>query len=156
MPPGGDVLPGGDVPLPQGLAIPVRVATDPEAFGGPLVGLLAGAQRATWPALLVVGGDMPSLVPAVMTLMLERLASGDADAILLSRDRPLPMAIRRTAALVEIPALLAAGTRSLRSLVEKISGTVLPEATWRAADASAASLMDVDRPEDLDRVKPAV
>ena len=58
----------GDIPAD------VSVAQDDVPFGGPLAGLAAGL-RSLDPALervLVVGGDMPTLVPAV----LERLVSG--------------------------------------------------------------------------------
>jgi molybdopterin-guanine dinucleotide biosynthesis protein A len=152
-PPRDGVVPlPADVPLSAGLGVPLLIANDPEAFGGPLVGLLAGARRATRPHILVVGGDMPDLVQAVLELLLGHLAAGSADAVVLSRDRPLPMAARRAAVLDSVAALLDAGTRSLRSFIEHVDAVVLPEATWRAVDKSGASLHDVDRPEDLDRV----
>ena len=55
------VAPGTMLPVPPG----VRIAEDPVAFEGPLAGLAAGL-AALDPAvdrLIVVGGDMPSLVP---------------------------------------------------------------------------------------------
>ena len=138
-----------DVPLPVGLEVACVVATDPEPFGGPLVGLLAGAHRATHPDLLVVGGDMPDLVPAVLRLLLEGLAAGLAAATVLAPDRPLPMAVRRAAVLIHAPGLLAAGERSLRALIEHVDSTVIPEPAWRAVDPEARSLHDIDRTTDL-------
>ena len=41
----------------------VRVVHDPEPFGGPLIGVLAGLEAAREPIALVVGGDMPRLSP---------------------------------------------------------------------------------------------
>src|SRR5258705_4780275 len=54
------VAPGDDrVPAPT--AGPLRVVADPEAHGGPLVGLLAGLEAVDQPLVVVVGGDMPAL-----------------------------------------------------------------------------------------------
>ena len=65
------VAPGAEPALPADLAVPIRLVHDPEAFGGPLIGLGA-ALAAAHPLAVVVGGDMPRLVPAVLVRLLRR------------------------------------------------------------------------------------
>lgn len=68
--------PDAPVPsLPAQLHARVRVARDPEPFGGPLAATRAGLAGAWNPRAVVVGGDMPWLAPAVLELLLARLAS---------------------------------------------------------------------------------
>ena len=73
----------------------VRVVRDARPFDGPLAGLatgLAAVDPATeW--VLVVGGDMPALVPAVLARLLDAL-DGHEVAVLAddAGPRPLPIA----------------------------------------------------------------
>ena len=55
-----------------------HVVEDQEPFQGPLAGARCGLQAAALPIALVVGGDMPTLVPGVLRLLLERLGVSDA------------------------------------------------------------------------------
>ncbi len=138
--------------LPAGLPPGVRVAIDPEPFGGPLVGLVAGLTATAGEIVVVVGGDMPDLVPAVLARLGESLGRGLADAVLLagSGDRPsLPFAIRRDPALSAARSALADGDRRLRGLFERLVVDAVPESEWRVLDPAARTLRDIDRPEDL-------
>jgi molybdopterin-guanine dinucleotide biosynthesis protein A len=145
----------------------IHLAHDPEAFGGPLVGLATGLDTAARLegagapdiAVLVVGGDMPSLRPTVLRLLLDALVAGGRDAtervdaaILAGPDalvRPLPAALRLGPARSACGKALAAGDRSLRSALARLAPSVVPEARWRPLDPDGESLRDVDRPEDL-------
>lgn len=130
-----------------------RVVGDDRPFEGPLAGLGAGL-RALDPAVervLVVAGDMPTLVPAVLA----RLVAGlDAhQAAVLADDggpRPLPMALRRSVGSAAADRLLDDGERRLRALLEVLEIHVIPPATWRAIDPDSETLRDVDVPGDLD------
>ena len=110
----------------------VSVAQDDVPFGGPLAGLAAGL-RSLDPALervLVVGGDMPTLVPAV----LERLVSGIGRreaAVLADADgpRPLPLAVRRSVASPAAQRVLESGERRLRALLGELDVEVIPPDT---------------------------
>jgi molybdopterin-guanine dinucleotide biosynthesis protein A len=130
----------------------VAIARDARAFEGPLAGLAAGL-AAFDPSVrraIVVGGDMPSLVPPVLQRMLDELAS--ADVVVLETDdgpRPLPLAIRPVVVRPVIDRLLAAGERRLRALLTAVRVVALDQATWRQDDPDGASLRDVDVPEDL-------
>lgn len=133
-------------------SVPVVVVRDPEPFGGPLVAVLAGLERAREPLAFVVGGDMPSLSTAVLAAMLRRLESSGADAVVLGyrgRREPLPAAFRVGAATPAARRLLGSGVRSLQSLAGALRTVELAEMEWRPLDPAAATLRDVDRPEDL-------
>ncbi len=145
------------------LAIPLRRAVDPQLHAGPLVGLLAGAEAANERLVLVVGGDMPSLEPAVLRLMLRRMvpAAGTGAAPYFAAQvvalefqgvvQPLPLVLDRDAAISAASDLLASGERSLRRLVAALDVAVIPEREWRVLDPDAATLRDVDVPSDLVR-----
>jgi molybdopterin-guanine dinucleotide biosynthesis protein A len=135
--------------LPAG----TRLVHDPVAFEGPLAGVAAGLHAARESIVMVVGGDMPTLVGAVVESMLASLDDSGVEAVVLEhegRARPLPMALRREPALGSVDLLLAAGERRLRALVETLETTVIPEATWRALDPYGMTVRDIDTPSDLD------
>ena len=143
------VAPGANLRVSPG----VQVARDPVAFEGPLAGLAAGLVEfdASVERVVVVAGDMPSLVPAVLRGLLDLVASG-ADAAILAHDGdalPLPMALRRGSAEQAVGKLLGGGERRLRALTGALEATVIDESTWRAHDPTAATLNDIDTPEDL-------
>jgi molybdopterin-guanine dinucleotide biosynthesis protein A len=126
---------------------------DPVAFEGPLAGLLAGLRAAAQPAVLVVGGDMPTLVGAVLDSMLDELDAPDIEAVVLAhegRSRPLPMALRRDRALAGTARLVDAGERRLRALPGALTTRVVPEETWRALDPDGLTVRDIDTQADLD------
>jgi molybdopterin-guanine dinucleotide biosynthesis protein A len=138
--------------LPFADAGDVIVAHDPVAYQGPLAGLLAGLEVADEPVALVVGGDMPTLVGAVLRAMLEALDSRGVDAVVLEdagRSRPLPMALRREPALAAVERLVEAGERRLRALPETLTTDVIASETWRVLDPGALTLRDIDTPADL-------
>ena len=131
----------------------VRLVRDPVAFEGPLAGLAAGlaALDPMVERVVVVAGDMPSLVPAVLRRLLDTVASAP-DAAILGHDGdavPLPMALRRGAAERAVGTLLDGGERRLRALNRALDAEVIPESTWRQDDPTAATLRDIDTPDDL-------
>ena len=131
----------------------VRTVVDIEPDGGPLTGLLTGAMAAHRERLLVVAGDMPLLVVSVLRMLLEALGSSrEAAALGWGQEdtaQPLPLALRRTAALVALETSVEPGRGSLRSLLGRLDIVVIPEPSWRTLDPDGATLRDVDRPEDL-------
>lgn len=131
-----------------------RTVADREAHGGPLVGLATGLEVAAEPIALAVGGDMPSLDPDVLGLMVRTLvAAGDgvAAVILEQRGRPVPLpAVVRTGTATDVAGrLVADGERSLRALFERLPTRVVAEGEWRPLDPAALTLRDVDLPSDL-------
>jgi molybdopterin-guanine dinucleotide biosynthesis protein A len=141
---------GLPVGVPQVAPARLRVILDTVAYEGPLVALAHASRAATVDRLLLVGGDMPALVP----VLLQRLLAWDAPlqgACLLLGDKvqPTPLGLDRAATLERSTGLLAAGRRSLRALLASLDLERIPEAEWRALDPDARSLRDIDRPEDL-------
>ena len=96
---------------------------------------------------------MPLLVASVLRLLLEALGSSREAAALGSGPegtaQPLPLALRRTAALAALETLGDPEQRSLRSLLRRLDTVVIPEPTWRTLIPEGATLRDVDRPDDL-------
>jgi molybdopterin-guanine dinucleotide biosynthesis protein A len=147
------LAPGDERTVAAGPA--VRIVADPERFGGPLVGLLAGLEAVRQPLVIVAGGDMPSLRPDVLSLMLRTLASADVafGAVILEqlgRPVPLPAAVRTGAATDVARRLVGDGERSLRSLFERLPTRSLAEGAWRPLDPEAATLRDIDEAADLE------
>jgi molybdenum cofactor guanylyltransferase len=144
--------PSGDLPvLPSDLPVPARTIRDDEPHAGPLAALAVGLANAEHPVAVVAGGDMPWLSPSVLSLLVDRLRSGDVDASALEvdgRGQPLPLAISRSA-LVTIRGLLTGGDRSLRSMLGRTRVALVEEPAWRALDPTGRTLADVDVPGDL-------
>jgi len=140
--------PGAAPDLPAG----AWLVHDPVAFEGPLAGVAAGLRAAREAIVLAVGGDMPTLVGAVIDSMLAALDVAGVEAVVLEhegRARPLPIAMRRDPALAAVDVLLADGERRLRALIETLETTVIPEPTWRALDPYGMTVRDIDTPADL-------
>ena len=151
--------PAAPVPsLPEGTPAPA-IARDAVAYGGPLAGLAAGLATLT-PAeaegvAIVVGGDMPSLEPSVLRLLVRTVVGSDATAAARLEADPvatLPLAVRVAPGMATAGTLLAAERRSLRGLCEAIATAVVPAATWRALDPDGRTLADIDTRADLDTV----
>ena len=149
---------GARPPLPADADVRVRVVRDAVADRGPLAGLAAGLAAARGRLAIVVGGDEPSLSPAVLAellLWLGQEAHGSPlDAVALTEDgqvRPLPAALRVSSVGPVVAALLDGEARSLVGLLQRLRvGTLEPE-RWRVLDPDGASLRDVDTPDDLAR-----
>ena len=121
---------------------------------GPLRGLSAGlaATNAGW--VVLVGGDMPDLQPAVLGEMVRAARETGVVAVNLSdggTERPLPCVLRTAPAAEAVGVLLQAGQRRLRDLFAAVSTVVVDEPTWTALDPDRRTLLDVDEPEDLQR-----
>ena len=154
------VVAPGDDRIPAEIGRPVRLVADPERHGGPLVGLLAGLEAVEQPLVVVAGGDMPSLSPAVLGAMIRALTvrrSGTDAVILQSRGerQPLPAVLRTGAATAIARQLVGDGERRLRSLFERLPTRALDEREWRPLDPAATTLRDIDRPADLEADEPA-
>ncbi len=144
--------PGDDRPLPA-VDVPVHRVEDAEAFGGPLVGLRGGLEIALEPIVVVVAGDMPSIVPEVLAALVRALEASPASAAAAletgGRLVPLPAALRTSAASDAVTRLLADGERRLRAVFERLPTRLLSEMEWHPLDPDGRTLRDVDVPADL-------
>ena len=140
--------PGVDPAVPAG----VRVVHDESPYEGPLAGCLTGLTAVREPLVLVVGGDMPRLEPAVLSLLVRALDASSSDAVLLEdrgRRQQLPFAVRTGSGTEIARQLLAQGERRLGALTERLNVRPLSEEEWRPLDPEARTLRDVDEPGDL-------
>lgn len=130
----------------------VRVARDPEEGRGPLAGLLAALAEVRTELALVAGGDMPELSAVVLAEMLRVAREAQVDAVVLQEGetfRPLPAVLRAGPARETAAGLLRRGEGSLVALLGAFRLAVIDEPTWHRLDPTGATLLDVDRPEDL-------
>ncbi len=136
------------IAVPHGVSL-VRVHDD-RPLGGPLVGLGSALREIRRGRVVVVAGDMPSLAPAVLRALLERLATSGADAclpVVAGAARPLPSAIRAEVAAPATVAALASDDHSLRGMLARLRVVELPEAAWRALDPDGVTFRDIDAPD---------
>ena len=130
----------------------VVIVRDDLPYEGPLAGLRIGL-RAVDPGVervVVVGGDMPTIVPAVLDRLIAALGHREAAVLAdVDRARPLPLAVRRAAASTAVDRLFDDGERRLRALLEHLDVEVIAYDVWREDDPGGESLRDVDVPEDL-------
>lgn len=144
--------PDDDRALPA-TAVPGRRVVDPEAFGGPLVGLRTGLEVAREPIVVVVAGDMPTIVPDVLAVLVRALVASPGVALTALTSRgalvPLPAAARTGAASDAVARLIGDGERRLRSVFEWLPTRLVVEAAWRPLDPEGRTLRDVDVPADL-------
>jgi molybdopterin-guanine dinucleotide biosynthesis protein A len=132
----------------------VALARDPVAHRGPLAGLVTGLEAL--PAaevVLVLAGDMPTVRPDVLALLVEAIdADPNVAAVHLEADpvSTLPMAVRAQVVLPAARTLLAADRRSLRGLFDSVTTVSVAAVRWRALDRSGATLRDIDVPADLE------
>ena len=153
---------GGAPSLPEDVVARVRLVRDDEAFGGPLSGLRTGLGVVTAAVgdgtVLVVGGDQPSLAPAVLRDLATRIDLGRRAVTLADRTgrmRPLPLAVAARPAFAAATGLLGKGERRLRVLATTLAADMVAFDEWIVLDPAAATLADIDLPSDLPDRPPA-
>ena len=160
------LIAGPALPSIAGLdAIALRLVTDERPFEGPLVAIAGTLRQATGTLAIVVGGDMPRLVPSVLRAMLERLTADERiDAMTLEpppnddahddpgtsrRTATLPLALRIAPTRAVIADAIDSGDRSIVRLLARVRSIELPASDWLALDPDGRTLLDVDRPSDI-------
>lgn len=136
--------------LPKIPSVQVRVILDADSYEGPLVALANATPAAISDRLLLVAGDMPDLKEPLLRRLLQWGEGRDGACLVVEgRDQPLPMGLERLVAAEHAAALVDAGERSLRALMDSMELERVMEAEWRTLDPDARTLHDIDRPEDL-------
>ena len=137
--------------LPGDVLAPVRVVRDSKPDGGPLVGVVAGLTQSLTPYSIVVAGDMPDLVPAVLRAMLRVAEEREAAAVALAVEDdvvPLPCVLGAVAREVA-QSLLRNRQTSLRGLLGALQAVAISEPDWRSLDPNGDTFHDIDEPEQL-------
>jgi molybdopterin-guanine dinucleotide biosynthesis protein A len=135
----------------------LKVVHDLRPGEGPLAGAAAGLAAASAPVALVVGGDMPTLEPALLRGLAALAHDSDATAHALVVGgvlRPLPLALRVDGSAELARRHLDEGRLSLLGLLEALDAVSVPEPVWRAWDPEGRSIDDVDTTADLERLRP--
>ena len=158
------VVAAPEQPLPP-VAVPIEVVRDSTPGAGPLAGIrdgLAHALATGQPprAVVVASCDVPLLAPAVVRLLLDRLAASSARWVVpvVSGHPQLLVSAIAPELLGAIERHLAAGRRDLRGLLDELrradpaAVAVLTEVEVAVADPDCLSFMDVDTPADLGAV----
>jgi molybdopterin-guanine dinucleotide biosynthesis protein A len=129
-----------------------RVVADTVAGAGPLGGVVAGLGVVRTPLAVAVACDMPTLVPAVVGLLLARLGE-DPELLAACCEgphglEPLPLALR-AAAVAPLRAVLARGERALRTALAGPRLGIVAEAAWRGVDPEGRCFANWNRPEEV-------
>jgi molybdenum cofactor guanylyltransferase len=141
------IIAGGSVHPPFEGA---RVVPDHQSGLGPLAGILAGLTAAREPHVWVVGCDLPDVEPA-LGVLLGGLA-GDYEAVVPRPDHEpegvCALYVRELAPRIE--ALLAAGERSIKSLLDRSAVRYLGSSELRAVDPELRSFHNINTPADYE------
>ncbi len=140
----GRALPGLDVPA----------ISDQYSEAGPLGGVASALAAVDTPLALVAACDMPSIRPALLTLLLDAARADLGAAAVICRSdaglEPLLGVWRPALALPALRAALDAGVRSLRDAIARLPhAAVLPPEAWRHADPDGATFRNWNTPDDL-------
>ena len=137
-------------PPPPGLRW--RITHDRRSESGPLAGIEAALALVRHDLALVVATDMPLLQAPLLRALVA--ACHGVDVVMPQRDgrvEPL-LAVYRRDCLPAVRALLDAGERRPRMLLQRVSGLALPVDDLRPHDPDLLSFTNVNRPADLERV----
>jgi len=141
------IVAGGAMRLPFEGA---RFVADRHPGLGPLAGMLAGFTVARQPRVWVVGCDLPDAEPALGALLLA--VAGDYDAVVPRPDQEpegvCALYARELAPRVE--ALLDAGERSIKSLLDRSTVRYLASDELRAVDPELRSFRNINTPADYE------
>jgi molybdenum cofactor guanylyltransferase len=148
-----------DQPLPP-LPDPIRIARDLHPDRGPLEGLRVGlhalAQGASPvpTAALVVSCDLPFLNPEFLRRAIAALEAEADAAVPDDGERLHPLAgVYRLSVLTTVERLLATGRRRMLDLCAAIATRPVSASTLREVDANLDSLVNVNSPDDWERVR---
>ncbi|MFM8707134.1 MAG: molybdenum cofactor guanylyltransferase [Planctomycetia bacterium] len=148
-----------------------QIVTDSAPGAGPLAGIRDGlaaaraaAERRNGPPprfAFVASCDLPLLRPEVVRLLVEAARRSDAlwTVPLVHGHRQVLVSVMRVELLPRIEAWLATGRRDLRGLLTALaeedarSVREVTEVELSAADPGLESFVDIDTPEDLERLQ---
>jgi molybdopterin-guanine dinucleotide biosynthesis protein A len=126
---------------------------DPLPNAGPLAGLAAGLERARHDLVAVLAVDMPFASADVFRL-LETLWSGEEALVPETEDGLEPLhAVYAKHAAPGLREALNDGVRAMHEALREIDVRIVREAEWRPADPSGRFAINVNSPQDLQRLR---
>jgi molybdenum cofactor guanylyltransferase len=150
------IVAGGSVRPPLEGAV---VVVDPQPGLGPLAGMLAGLAAAKYPHVWVVGCDLPDVEPALGGLLLALAANYEAVVPHPDREPESVCALYVRELAPRIAALLEAGERSIKSLLERSTVRYVGLDELRTVDPELRSFRNINTPADYEdwlRTQPAL
>ena len=130
-------------------ALGVETVSDRFPGCGPLAGIHAALLASRHPHAFVAACDMPGLDPDVIRFLVARIADADAIVPRWEGDVEPLHAVYAVRCLPAIEASLRAGRHALRELLASLSVDYVDEAELRRVRGAAASLTNVNTPEEL-------
>lgn len=127
------------------------VETVPDRFpgAGPLAGIHAALLASRHPHAFVAACDMPALDGDVIRFLLARIGAAEAIVPCWEGDVEPLHAVYAVRCVPAIEASLRAGRHALRELLPRLDVDFVTEAELRAVRGAAASLTNVNTPEEL-------
>jgi molybdopterin-guanine dinucleotide biosynthesis protein A len=130
-------------------ALGVDTVADRFPGAGPLAGIHAALLACRYPHAFVAACDMPGLDPDVIRLVLARIGTADAVVPRWEGDVEPLHAVYASRCLPAMEAALRDGRAAMRDFLQTIRVTWVDEAEMRALRGAAASLTNVNTPEEL-------
>jgi molybdopterin-guanine dinucleotide biosynthesis protein A len=116
---------------------------------GPLAGIHAALRASRLPHAFVVACDMPNLQPEPIRFLVDRIGAADAIVPCWDGDVEPLHAVYATRCLPAIEASLRAGRHAMRDFLGTVRVDWVSEAELAAVRGTAASLTNVNTPEEL-------
>jgi molybdopterin-guanine dinucleotide biosynthesis protein A len=140
--------------LPQ-----LKIRRDPEPYKGPLPAIVQGLSEARGAVSFVTAGDSPLLAPALVGGMLATLENEPLIHALIPQvdghPQPLTAAYRSQPMRELFAKALARGENSPRRVLQGASLRELSASELRSWDPELRSFLNINNPEDLERVRSA-
>ena len=130
-------------------AFGVDTVADRFPGAGPLAGIHAAMLASRYPHVFVAACDMPGLDPDVIRVVVERIGTADAVVPRWEGDVEPLHAVYALRALPAVEAALESGRNAMRDFLGTVQVEWVDEAELRALRGAAASLTNVNTPEDL-------
>lgn len=131
----------------------VTLVRDIVAHQGPLGGIYTALLFSPNEWVFSKATDMPFLVPELMTMMLAAKDGYDVVVPITGGLYEPLFALYRRRCYPVISDVLEQGEKKIISFYRKVRVHELPEDQWRRADPEGLSFLNVNTPEDLERLK---
>ena len=134
----------------------VRLVPDYDPPCGPLGGIAVGLQAAQHALAVVVACDMPFLNVTLLRWLIDQAAAYDAVVPQTGEEFEPLHAIYRRVCHGPIVQRIERGERRVISFFGDVRLRLVPEAEWRLRDPTGRSLVNLNTPDDLEKLSSAL
>jgi molybdopterin-guanine dinucleotide biosynthesis protein A len=144
--------PGQDLPATVSTT-PLRVVEDAFPGTGPLGGIYTGLIATEASACIAVACDMPVLQPALLLELLRLLPGYDLVAP-IKESLPEPLCTAYAKSCIDtVRTKLEAGDYKASGYFDEVNALLLEPETWQRFDPHGLSFLNINREDELDRVR---